>query len=128
MIRVERLDHLVLTVASIETSLGFYGGVLGMEIVTFGAGRKALRFGSAQINLHERGREFEPKAERVTPGSADLCFLVETPIEDVVADLEKNGIAVALGPVPREGAAGEIRSVYCRDPDGNLVELANRIG
>ncbi|MBZ9937071.1 VOC family protein [Mesorhizobium sp. BR1-1-16] len=124
MIRVARLDHLVLTVASIEASLAFYGGVLGMAVVTFGEGRKALRFGAQQINLHEVGREFEPKASRPTPGSADLCFIVATPLSDVAAHLEAAGVAIELGPVPREGAAGAFASLYLRDPDGNLVELS----
>ena len=124
MIGVARLDHLVLTVASIEASLAFYGGVLGMAVVTFGEGRKALRFGAQQINLHEAGREFEPKASRPTPGSADLCFIVATALSDVAAHLEAAGVAIELGPVPRTGAAGAFASLYLRDPDGNLIELS----
>jgi catechol 2,3-dioxygenase-like lactoylglutathione lyase family enzyme len=124
-IRLRRLDHLVLTVASLERTIAFYAGVLGMEVVTFGAGRKALRFGEQQINLHEHGREFEPKASRVAPGSADLCFLSETPLGAVVAALHGCGIPIELGPVRRSGAAGDFLSVYVRDPDGNLVEIAD---
>ncbi len=124
MIRVARLDHLVLTVASIEASLAFYAGVLGLEVVTFGAGRKALRFGAQQINLHQADGTFEPKATHPLPGSADLCFIVETEIADVATHLLAHGIATELGPVPREGASGSFLSLYLRDPDGNLVELS----
>ena len=124
MIRIARLDHLVLTVASIEASLAFYGGVLGMEVVTFGPARKALRFGRQQINLHQADRTFEPKAAHPLPGSADLCFIVETPLDAVAAHLAASGVSIELGPVPREGAAGPFTSLYCRDPDGNLVEMS----
>ncbi|MCX5478159.1 VOC family protein [Kaistia geumhonensis] len=124
MIRIARLDHLVLTVGSIEASIRFYRDVLGMEEITFAAGRKALRFGRQQINLHEAGREFEPKAARPAPGSADLCFIVETPLDALAAHLARSGIAIELGPVPREGASGAFTSLYFRDPDGNLVELS----
>lgn len=121
---IQSLDHLVLTVASIEETAAFYCGVLGMERVTFGAGRTALGFGSQKINLHEAGREFEPKAVRPTPGSGDLCFLASRPLAEVIAAIEAAGIAVEDGPVPRTGAAGPITSIYLRDPDGNLVEIS----
>lgn len=124
MIAVARLDHLVLTVESIEASVAFYGGVLGMQEIGFGEGRTALRFGGAQINLHQAARTFEPKALRPTPGAADLCFIVETPLDAVAAHLAGHGIAIELGPVPRQGASGAFTSLYLRDPDGNLVELA----
>lgn len=117
------LDHLVLTVASIERTCSFYEGVLGMRRETFGKGRTALQFGAQKINLHEAGNEFEPRADRPTPGSGDLCFIVE----DVGAArslLEEAGVEVIEGPVPRTGAVGRILSVYCRDPDGNLIELS----
>jgi catechol 2,3-dioxygenase-like lactoylglutathione lyase family enzyme len=125
MIRIDHLDHLVLTVASIEVTCDFYTRVLGMRVETFGQGRTALRFGEQKINLHQAGREFEPKALRPTPGSADLCFIAATPLEEVVAHLERLGIAIEVGPVPRTGATGPIRSVYLRDPDANLIEIAN---
>lgn len=128
MIAISHLDHLVLTVASIERSCAFYGGILGLEVQTFGAGRKALRFGRQKINLHEAGHEFEPKALRPTPGSADLCLIAETPLEQVVAALAAAGIAIEDGPVDRTGALGAIRSVYIRDPDRNLIEIANYTG
>ena len=96
-----------------------------MQAVTFGEGRKALVFGHQKINLHQAGREFEPKAERPMPGSADLCFIVATPLDEVIAHLETQGVAIIEGPVQRTGATGAIRSVYVRDPDLNLIELSN---
>ncbi|MEW1859691.1 VOC family protein [Streptomyces sp. NBC_00669] len=122
--RVDRLDHLVLTVRDIDAAIAFYAGVLGMTEVTFRGGRKALTFGHSKINLHRAGHEFEPKAARPTPGSADLCLVVEQPLDEVVAELAGHGVAVEEGPVERTGATGAITSVYVRDPDGNLVELS----
>jgi len=122
---IDHLDHLVLTVADLDVTTDFYSRVLGMQAVTFGEGRKALAFGGQKINLHQAGREFEPKAERPTPGSADLCFIVATPLEAVIAHLEQQGVAILEGPVQRTGATGPIRSVYLRDPDLNLIELSN---
>lgn len=123
--RIDRIDHFVLTVASIEATCDFYSRVLGMSVVTFGQGRKALVFGRQKINLHEVGKEFEPKAKTPVAGSADFCLITETPIEEVVRHLESCGVPVAGGPVGRTGATGAIRSVYVRDPDQNLVELSN---
>ncbi len=125
MIRIDRLDHLVLTVASIDESCDFYARVLGMGIETFGEGRKALTFGNQKINLHRAGHEFEPKAERPMPGSADLCFISDTPVEDIVVHLHAEGVAIEEGPVRRTGATAPILSVYFRDPDGNLIEVSN---
>lgn len=122
---IDRFDHLVLTVADVERSGAFYSRVLDMEVVTFGGGRKALRFGQQKINLHEAGREFEPKARRPTAGSADLCFVAGVPLDEVVEHLGTCGVAIEEGPVMRTGAVGPIRSVYIRDPDGNLVEIAS---
>jgi catechol 2,3-dioxygenase-like lactoylglutathione lyase family enzyme len=122
---IDRLDHLVLTVASIERTCAFYASALGMEVVTFGAGRTALKFGRQKINLHQVGKEAEPKAARPTPGSGDLCFIAATPLEEVMAHLGGLGVAVELGPVPRAGAIGEMRSIYFRDPDSNLIEVSN---
>ncbi len=127
MVRIDHLDHLVLTVASIEESCDFYARVLGMGVETFGEGRKALTFGNQKINLHRAGHEFEPKAERPTPGSADLCFISTTPLDDVIAHLQAEGVAIEEGPVPRTGATGPILSVYFRDPDQNLIEISNVI-
>jgi catechol 2,3-dioxygenase-like lactoylglutathione lyase family enzyme len=122
--KITSLDHLVVTVKDIETTVRFYVDVLGMEDVRFGGGRRALGFGRQRINLHQAGSEIEPNALDASPGSADLCFLVEDQIEDVAAEIEAAGVPIELGPVDREGAAGPMRSVYLRDPDGNLVELA----
>src|SRR5882724_11296381 len=123
--KVNRLDHFVLTVEDIEATVAFYTGVLGMTEVSFGAGRRALAFGTSKINLHERGKEFEPKAEHATPGSADICLIVADDIADVVAQLDAAGVPIEEGPVERTGATGPIVSCYLRDPDRNLVELSN---
>jgi catechol 2,3-dioxygenase-like lactoylglutathione lyase family enzyme len=123
--QLERFDHLVLTVASVEATCAFYSRVLGMEVVMFGQGRKALRFGQQKINLHEAGHEFEPKAAQPTPGSGDFCLISATPLDAVLAHLQTYGVAVVEGPVPRTGAVGGLRSVYIRDPDGNLIEISN---
>ena len=126
-VKINRLDHLVLTVADLDATIAFYTRVLGMEVVTFGAGRRALTFGVSKINLHEAGREFEPKARQPMPGSGDLCFIVDEPIAEVVIRLAKDGVALEEGPVERTGATGPIMSCYLRDPDGNLLELSNYI-
>ena len=123
--RVDRLDHLVLTVADIGATVGFYTQVLGMKAVAFGRGRTALTFGTSKINLHEAGREFEPKALRPTPGSADVCLIVDDDIGEVIAELAAAGIAIEEGPGARTGATGPIVSCYIRDPDQNLIELSN---
>jgi catechol 2,3-dioxygenase-like lactoylglutathione lyase family enzyme len=125
--KIERLDHLVLTVKNIATTCEFYVAVLGMEVVTFGDNRKALRFGSQKINLHEMGTEFELKACRPTPGSADLCFITSVPLADVIEHLERNSVKIMEGPVKRPGAIGQIESVYFRDPDLNLIEVSNTV-
>ena len=125
---VQRFDHIVLTVADISATCAFYEKVLGMQVVTFAGDRKALAFGAQKINLHQRGQEFEPKAHRPTPGSADICLIAETPVKEVLAHLEACGVAVLEGPVPRTGALGPIVSVYFRDPDNNLIEVANYAG
>jgi len=123
-VRIDRLDHLVLTVADIDATVAFYTRVLGMEAVTFGAGRTALAFGRSKINLHRAGHEFEPKASRPTPGSADLCLIAAGPLEQVIEDLAAHGVPVEEGPVERTGATGPILSVYFRDPDQNLIEVS----
>jgi catechol 2,3-dioxygenase-like lactoylglutathione lyase family enzyme len=127
MIKISQLDHLVLTVASIDRTCTFYTDVLGMEVETFGGGRKALRFGSQKINLHRAGQEFEPKAKSPTPGSGDLCFIATTGLEDVVSHLNRLKIPIEEGPIDRTGATGRIRSVYIRDPDANLIEISNLV-
>ena len=121
---IDHLDHLVLTVADIEATVAFYTSALGMEVVTFG-NRKALRFGEQKINLHQAGKEFEPKAAHPTPGSGDLCFITKAPLDDVISHLNATRCAIELGPVERTGAVGTIRSIYLRDPDLNLIEISN---
>ena len=121
---IDHLDHLVLTVADIDATVAFYSSALGMEVVTFG-NRKALRFGEQKINLHQAGKEFEPKAAHPTPGSGDLCFITKAPIEEVISHLKALPHAIEEGPVERTGAVGTIRSIYLRDPDFNLIEISN---
>jgi catechol 2,3-dioxygenase-like lactoylglutathione lyase family enzyme len=125
MLKVDHLDHLVLTVADIEETCKFYEQVMGMKIVTFGEGRKAMRFGDQKINIHEAGNEYEPKANSTTPGSADLCFITNTPIKEVLVHLQEVQVPVIDGPVERTGAVGPILSVYFHDPDKNLIEVSN---
>ncbi|MGN6729450.1 MAG: VOC family protein [Rhodanobacteraceae bacterium] len=125
--RIDALDHLVLTVADIDATCAFYTRTLGMGEIRFGEGRRALTFGTQKINLHPYRHEFEPKAAQPTPGSADLCFLTGIPLEDVIAHLAAERVKIVDGPVERTGATGPIRSVYVRDPDGNLIEISNRI-
>jgi catechol 2,3-dioxygenase-like lactoylglutathione lyase family enzyme len=121
---IDRLDHLVLTVASIDATVAFYTSALGMELITFGE-RRALRFGEQKINLHQKGKEFEPKALHPTPGSGDLCFITKEPLEKVISHLNIGNYTIELGPVPRDGAKGEMLSIYLRDPDLNLIEISN---
>jgi len=122
--RIDRLDHLVLTVADVGVTVEFYARVLGMLPLTFGTGRQALAFGCSKINLHQAGKEFEPKAANPTPGSADLCLITTDPLEQVVAELTAQGVPIEEGPVRRTGATGPITSVYFRDPDQNLIEIS----
>jgi catechol 2,3-dioxygenase-like lactoylglutathione lyase family enzyme len=122
--RIDRLDHLVLTVADLDTTIDFYVRVLGAAAVTFGDGRRALTFGNSKINLHPAGQEYEPKAASPTPGSADLCLITGTPLDLVIAELGRHGVPIEEGPVERTGATGSITSVYVRDPDQNLIELS----
>jgi catechol 2,3-dioxygenase-like lactoylglutathione lyase family enzyme len=124
-IAIDRIDHLVLTVFDLERTIDFYSRVLGMEPVTFAEGRRGLAFGRQKLNLHQAGREFEPKALKPGPGAIDLCFISTTPLEAVIEHLKANGIAIIQGPVPKTGALGPMMSVYFRDPDGNLIEVSN---
>ncbi|MVW75899.1 VOC family protein [Pseudomonas xionganensis] len=121
---IERLDHLVLTVADIARTVAFYRRVLGMRHEVFGQGRDALVFGQQKFNLHQLGREFEPKAQAPTPGAIDLCLITRWSMAQVSAHLQQQGVAIEEGPVARSGAMGSIESVYFRDPDGNLIEVS----
>ncbi|CAH6898443.1 biphenyl-2,3-diol 1,2-dioxygenase III-related protein [Vibrio chagasii] len=122
---ISHLDHLVLTVRDIETTVDFYQSVLGMKPIQFGEGRWALSFGHQKINLHQQGKEFEPKAKHVQTGSADLCFITNTPIDEVFDHITGQGVIIEEGPVERTGAVDKITSIYLRDPDGNLIEVSN---
>lgn len=124
MIQLLALDHLVLTVADMARTCEFYQTVLGMEVITFGAGRRALRYGRQKINLHPAEAPLAPHAQAPTPGSADLCFLLAISLESALRHLQDLGIAVIEGPVQRTGATGPLVSIYLRDPDGNLLELS----
>ena len=125
--KIRAIDHVVLTVRDIERTLSFYEKALGMEPVSFGDGRRALAFGEQKLNLHQAGREFEPKATMPTPGSVDLCLLTDDPVDDVIEHLRRSGVAIELGPVAKTGALRPLRSIYVRDPDGNLIEIANEM-
>lgn len=122
--KVDRIDHFVLTVRDIGATCDFYSRVLGMEVEEFD-GRRALKFGRYKINLHQAGNEFEPRADVPTPGSGDFCLVTDLPLEHVVEHLGACSIGLVEGPVSRTGAAGLMESIYFRDPDGNLVEVSN---
>ena len=124
-IAIDRLDHIVITAWDVERTLAFYALVLGMTPVTFAGGRRALAFGRQKINLHQAGREYEPKALKPVPGAIDLCFIATTPLAEVIEHVKACGVAIVEGPVPKTGALGPMQSIYLRDPDGNLVEISN---
>lgn len=124
---IDHLDHLVLTTIDLQACKDFYERVLGMQPETFGAGRLAFRFGNQKINVHERGREFEPKAHLPVPGALDLCFIASIGLEQVIAHLQAQRWPIVEGPIERTGATGPIRSIYVRDPDLNLIEISEPI-
>lgn len=121
---IDRIDHVVLTTSTLDACVHFYTRVLGMRLECFGEGRQAFVFGANKINLHVAGKEYEPKAHLPVPGSQDWCFISSEPISEVMNTLQKNGVDILEGPVPRTGAMGAITSVYVRDPDRNLIEIA----
>jgi catechol 2,3-dioxygenase-like lactoylglutathione lyase family enzyme len=127
MMDIQSIDHLVLTVKDIDTSCNFYSKVMNMDVVEFGDGRKALKFGDQKINLHQKGNKFEPKAHNPACGSADLCFISTTNINEIIKELTVKNIKIIRGPVERVGAKGKILSIYFRDPDLNLIEVSNYI-
>jgi catechol 2,3-dioxygenase-like lactoylglutathione lyase family enzyme len=122
---IDRIDHLVFTVADVEATCSFYQQVLGMRVETFGAGRKALCFGMQKINLHQYGSEFEPKAKAPAPGCQDICLISSRPLDEIMQHLTACGVVIEEGPIQRTGATGPINSVYFRDPDDNLIEVSN---
>lgn len=124
---IRSIDHFVLTCADVDATIDFYVRVLGMTAESFAGGRRAISFGSQKINLHQAGREFEPKARVATPGSGDFCLLSDVPVAEIAAHLAAEGVTIIEGPVAKTGAAGPLLSIYFRDPDGNLVEVSNLI-
>ncbi|NBB67434.1 VOC family protein [Mannheimia haemolytica] len=128
MIKITALDHLVLTVADMQKTIDFYTTILGMQEITFGDNRKALLFGTQKINLHQKGAEILPNAQNADCGTADLCLLTVTPLQEVIYVLQRHQVEILEGGiVPRTGAVGKIESVYCRDPDGNLIEISRYV-
>ncbi len=123
-IAIDRIDHFVITATDLEATARFYERALGMEIVRYGEGRAALRFGRQKINLHQHGAEAKPNAAAAAPGAADICFIADGPFESVLAHLAAEHIATVHGPIEQHGALGPMDSIYFRDPDGNLVEVA----
>jgi catechol 2,3-dioxygenase-like lactoylglutathione lyase family enzyme len=121
---IDHLDHLVLTTIDRAACVDFYTRVLGMKVETFAGGRFALKFGNQKINVHERGREFEPKAHLPVPGALDLCFIADRPLDAVIEHLRACNWPIVDGPVERTGATHRLRSVYVRDPDLNLIEIS----
>lgn len=126
--KIERIDHVVLTVKGIEKTCEFYSRVLGMEVVMFGANRRAVRFGKQKLNLQEKGKESEHRARVAMPGTIDICLITEDPLENVLEHLNREGVTIELGPVKRDGATGPMMSVYFRDPDENLIEVSQYVG
>lgn len=124
---IDHLDHLVLTTTNEQACVDFYVGLLGMTLESFGQGRKAFKFGEQKINLHVKGKEFEPKAHLPVPGALDLCFIAAVPLDNVIATLTERGATIIEGPVMRTGAHYPIRSIYLRDPDLNLIEISEGV-
>ena len=121
---IKSMDHLVLTTRDAQSCIDFYTRALGMKLETFGEGRRALRFGEQKINIHDASTVTDIYAAHPTPGSLDLCFLADRPLDQVIAQLHAAGVAIELGPVKRTGARFALLSVYVRDPDDNLIEIS----
>ncbi len=126
-IKISHIDHLVLTVKDIKASCDFYQNILGMKVISFAGNRKALQFGKQKFNLHEAGKEFEPKAKNPVPGAIDICLISDTPLKLILKKLEMLNIPVDDGPIIRTGARAPLNSIYIRDPDNNLIEISNII-
>jgi len=127
IMKVAKLDHFIITVNNPEKTIDFYSRVLGMELQTFSDGRKALIFGDQKINLHEAGKEFEPHAQNPLPGSADLCFITRTPMQQVISHLTTCNVPIIAGPIEKTGVNSPLLSIYIHDPDNNLIEIANEV-
>ena len=125
--RVLRIDHVVLTVADLGRTIAFYERVLGMTAISFGEGRRGVAFGDQKLNLHQAGQEFEPRALRPAPGAIDMCFTTDVPLDEVAAHLRSESVVIEHGPVDKVGARSALRSLYFRDPDGNLIEVSNEL-
>ena len=125
--RVLRIDHVVLTVADLGRTVAFYERVLGMTAISFGEGRRGVAFGDQKLNLHQAGQEFEPRALRPAPGAIDMCFTTDVPLDEVAAHLRSESVVIEHGPVDKVGARSALRSLYFRDPDGNLIEVSNEL-
>jgi catechol 2,3-dioxygenase-like lactoylglutathione lyase family enzyme len=124
---IDHIDHIVLTTADEAACIRFYTDVMGMALETFGGGRKAFSFGNQKINLHVKGREYEPKAHLPVPGALDLCFIASVPLDQVIARMAALGVSIVEGPVLRTGAASRLRSIYLRDPDLNLIVISEQV-
>ncbi|HMN65328.1 MAG TPA: VOC family protein [Burkholderiaceae bacterium] len=124
---IDHIDHIVVTTTDEAACIRFYTEVMGMKLETFGTGRKAFRFGNQKINLHVKGREYEPKAHLPVPGALDLCFIASVPLDQVMARLQALGVPIIEGPVMRTGATSQLRSIYLRDPDLNLIEISELV-
>lgn len=124
--QIDSIDHIVLTVKDIEKSVAFYTSVFGMQMRMFGEERVALFFGKQKINLHKVGEELLPHAQHPTSGSTDICLLTNTLLKEAMQEVSKHNIPIEEGPLQRSGAQGDILSFYIRDPDGNLIEIANK--
>lgn len=122
--KIDRIDHIVLTCASVDETVAFYTRVLGMKAITFAGGRRGLEFGRQKFNLHQQGAEFSPRAHLAKPGTVDLCLIAAVTLDEVARHLASCGVAIEQGPVPKSGATGPITSVYIRDPDRNLIEIS----
>jgi catechol 2,3-dioxygenase-like lactoylglutathione lyase family enzyme len=124
---IRSIDHFVLTCADVDATIDFYSRVLGMTAETFAGGRRGLGFGNQKINLHQAGREFEPKARVATAGSGDFYLLSDVPVTEIAGHLATEGVEIIEGPVAKTGAVGPLLSIYFLDPDGNLVEVSNQV-
>ena len=124
---IERIDHVVITTTQPNACIAFYTGVMGMKLEHFGEGRRAFSFGRQKINLHVKGSEYEPKAHLPVSGSVDICFIADRPLNQVIERLAAANVKIIQGPVPKTGAIGNLRSVYVRDPDLNLIEISEYV-